>query len=490
MSAASVNDVYVMGKTEPVTNKYSMGHQLGQPGQFGVACIVTHLASGQKRACKIISKARFIQSKQKQIYFEGLRTEIEIMRRVSADKPANIIHFHEFFEDETNLYLVMELCSGGELFDRIQERGVYSEKDAQEVLVQMMHAVRTLHALDIAHCDIKPDNFLFAAADQHAALKMIDFGHSHKVGPREYLRMLVGTPYYVAPEVLRGKYNKACDLWSVGVVMFVMLFGFPPFYADQDVYGKHTDEKIFNLVRKGFIPETRPGYGPWFPNAIRVSDSAKDLISKLLRKDVAERLTAEEALEHPWLKGDTAERTPLDQSVLTALKNFSASVKFKQQVLRHMANSLSEDNIRQLKETFTKLDKNKDGTITKEELKEAIALLQETDASQATQIENLMKSLDVDGDGVISYDEWLMFTVQKKLDAKEERLYQAFKQFDLDGDGRISAEEIKKVLAMNNDNEIAQLIQEVDKDGDGTVDYEEFLAMWHSKNSTAIPADE
>jgi calcium-dependent protein kinase len=121
----------------------------------------------------------------------------------------------------------MELCSGGELFDRIQSRGTYSEKDAQEVLVQMVRGVAAMHALELAHCDIKPDNFLFADKSEHSKLKMIDFGHSHKVGNREYLRMLVGTPYYVAPEVLKGKYNKACDMWSVGVVMFVMIFGFP-----------------------------------------------------------------------------------------------------------------------------------------------------------------------------------------------------------------------------------------------------------------------
>ena len=283
----SSNIDFIFHQTPPIDKVYTLGKQLGQPGQFGVAKVATHKASGQIRAVKIISKGRFTQQKQKQVYYEGLRSEVETMKKLAMQGEMNIIKFFEYFEDQKDLYLVMELCSGGELFDRIQERGTYSEKDAQEVLVQMVRAVGALHAQSIAHCDIKPDNFLFSDPSAHATLKMIDFGHSHKVNNREHLKMLVGTPYYVAPEVLRGKYNIACDMWSVGVVIFVMLFGYPPFYADQDVYGQMTDEKIFQLVKKGFTPETKPGYGSWFPSSIAVSESAKDLIAKLLRKDVA-----------------------------------------------------------------------------------------------------------------------------------------------------------------------------------------------------------
>jgi calcium-dependent protein kinase len=169
------------------------------------------------------------------------------------------------------------------------------------------------------------------------------------------------------------------------------------------------------------------------------------------------------------MKGETAERAPLDNSVFSALKNFNASCKFKQAVLGHIANNMSEDDVRKLKETFSRLDLDKSGTVTIDELKEAIKTM---DASQAASVQAMMSSLDVNGDGVISYEEWMMAAAQKRLDAKEERLYQAFRQFDLDGDGHITAEEMKKVLATNNDSEIAQMIREVDQDGDGTVDYE------------------
>ncbi len=161
-----------------------------------------------------------------------------------------------------------------------------------------------------------------------------------------------------------------------------------PFYADQDVYGALTDEKIFQLVRKGFTPETKPGFGPFFPDSIRASASLKDLIGKLLRKDVADRLTAEEALEHPWLKGETADRAPMDASVFAALKNFNASCKFKQAVLSHVAHQMTQDQIEVLKATFAKLDKNKDGTVTVDELKEAIAVM---DPAEAKHVESMMQ---------------------------------------------------------------------------------------------------
>ena len=166
--------------------------------------------------------------------------------------------------------------------------------------------------------------------------------------------------------------------------------------------------------------------------------------------------------------------------MLAAIKNFSASCKFKQAVLGHLAANLTDDSLNHLKEIFAKLDVNKDGTVTIDELTTAIEAL---DPREAGSTRDLMKSLDVNGDGVISYEEWLMFIVQKRLDQKEERLFQAFRQFDLNGDGHITAAELQHVLANNNSNEIAKLIMEVDKDGDGTVDYNEFLEMMQTRNS-------
>jgi len=266
-------------------------------------------------------------------------------------------------------------------------------------------------------------------------------------------------------------------MWSLGVVMFVMLFGYPPFYADTKQYGQFTDDKILAMVKKGFTPVTKDGYGPHFPKAIPATDSAKDLISKLLVLDIAKRLSAEEALEHPWLTGETASDKPLLPRVLENLKNFDSSLKFKSAVLTMMADSLTEAELDVLTDTFKKIDKNGDGSITFAEMKEALEN-KDLKISQE-EISKMMKMADVNGDGVLSYEELKLTCVQRKLIAKEERIWAAFCKLDLDGDGKISTKEIQKVLGSDD---AKALIDEVDKNGDGEVDYDEFISMWHKRN--------
>jgi len=311
--------------------------------------------------------------------------------------------------------------------------------------------------------------------EKDSPLKIIDFGMSKFVQRRKYFNVICGTPYYVAPEVINGKYSEHCDMWSLGVVMFVMLFGYPPFYADQEKYGSLTDEKIFSLVKKGFDPVTKEGYGAHFPKAIECSSAAKDLIVKLLNLDTAKRLTAAEALEHPWLTGEAASSTPIVNSVIKNLKSFSGACKFKTAILNLMVDSLSADEVETLKKTFKEIDANGDGTITIDELK--TAMNSRTDMKMSTEeIEKLLKVADVDGDGKLSYDELVMTSVQRKLNAKEERLWEAFCKLDLNGDGKVTPEEIAAVLG---DQAAAKaMIAEIDIDGDGNIDYDEFITMW------------
>ena len=526
------------------------------------------------------------------------------MRRMSHP---NIIRLYDVFESASDLFIVMECCSGGELFDRIKEQGSYSEKDASSVMRQMTQGIRYMHTSNIAHCDLKPDNFLFLSPARDAPIKIIESAtnntthstpHAHsalaptplltvralpcasvtatarlqlrheqvraeeevsidttavsaattshipmltpdsplfyigtsksyaalrsaaaRTSPLTLLRpsprrdcltrrmpralrhmlsdslahlctsppphgcsLLCCAQYYVAPEVITGRYSESCDMWSLGVVMFVMLFGYPPFYADQDKYGSETDERIFKLISQGFDPVTKPGYGPHFPQAIPCSESAKDLIAKLLQMDPTKRWSASEALEHPWMTGDTASPLPVLSNVIHNLTQFQANYKFKQAVLTMMSSSLSETEVSELKRTFQLIDENHDGTITQAELKKA---LQATNSSASDQqsladIENLIRLADVDGDGKLSYNELLLTCIQKRLAAKEERLWDAFCRLDLNNDGKVSAEELKQVLA-RNEKDAKDLIKDVDVDGDGMVSYEEFLAMWKAK---------
>jgi len=201
----------------------------------------------------------------------------------------------------------MEECSGGELFGRIVQRERYTEHDAAKVMKMILQALKFMHENNnIVHCDLKPDNILFKNSNEDSPIKIIDFGMAKVLPKLQYLTHLCGTPYYTAPEIVADKkFNHQCDTWSVGVIMFVMLFGYPPFYVDPEQYGKNERRAIYGKIKKGFFPEVRKteevGFGPWFPDHIPVSDGARELISKLLEKSVKKRYTANEALSHPWI---------------------------------------------------------------------------------------------------------------------------------------------------------------------------------------------
>jgi len=462
---------------DDIEKHYILGHQLGQAGQFGHALLATHRQTGEKRAVKVISKSKFSRASDRKLHFAELRNEIDVMRRM--DHP-NIIKLYDVYETANELYIVMEAMMGGELFDRIKEQpdGNYSEADAASVLRQIAEGLKYMHEHKIAHCDLKPDNFLFKDNSKDAALKIIDFGMSKWVKRRKYFKSLRGTPYYIAPEVIQGRYTEHCDMWSVGVVMFVMLFGYPPFHAESD-------SDIFRLILAGFDPVTKKGYKAHFPQDIPASDQAKDLMSKLLTSDTAARLTAAEMLEHPWLTGG-ASKTPLYKSVLNNLKDFTATSKFKTGILRIMAESMSDAELEHLRKVFKELDEDGNGKITVTELSHAME--KAGTVARKEELLALLKAADVDGDGTLSYEELLLTSVGRKLSAKEERLWSAFSKVDLNRDGKLSAQEIQQVLGGNME-EVEAMIAEVDTDGNKVIDFDEFITMWSLKEENANSKD-
>merc|ERR1711916_96185 len=230
-----------------------------------------------------------------------LAREVEIMQTVSHK---NVIYMREMFDTPTKLYLMMELVTGGELFDRIVNRGSYSEKDASEVVRQIVEAT---------------ENLLCATEAEDSSVKIADFGLSRIISEETMLKTACGTPGYVAPEVLKGKgYDKAVDMWSVGVITYILLCGFPPFYDDNV-------QVLFEQIMAGSFDYP----DPWWSD---VSDSAKDFINKLLDVDPKKRLNAAEALNHPWIQGGTAKTTHMENTI-KSMKNFNARRKFKMAVL-------------------------------------------------------------------------------------------------------------------------------------------------------------
>ena len=212
---------------------------MGEPGQFGI----TYQCENKQ------TKKRFyrIPHKYRPRYLRAMHDEIDILSTLNHP---NIIKLHNVYEDKSTLYLVMEECIGGDIFQRIVEKGQFTEQDAAKIIKQLLSALQYMHQENyIVHCDLKPDNILFLTKKEDSIIKIIDFGMS-KVLPRmRLLSELVGTPYYTAPEILDGRYAHGADCWSIGVIMFVMLFGYPPFYVDpQKYYGKHETHAIYRKV--------------------------------------------------------------------------------------------------------------------------------------------------------------------------------------------------------------------------------------------------
>ncbi|KAI5093638.1 calcium/calmodulin-dependent protein kinase type 1-like isoform X2 [Silurus meridionalis] len=243
-------------------------------------------------------------------------------------KHANIVSLEDIYENKSHLYLVMQLVSGGELFDRIVEKGFYTEKDASKLIQQILDAVKYLHDMGIVHRDLKPENLLYYSMDEDSMIMISDFGLSKIEGSGSVMSTACGTPGYVAPEVLAQKpYSKAVDCWSIGVIAYILLCGYPPFYDENDA-------KLFEQILKADYEFDSPYWDD-------ISDSAKDFIVHLMERDPIRRYTCEQALQHPWIAGDTALDKNIHESVSAQIKKNFAKSKWKQAfnataVVRHM----------------------------------------------------------------------------------------------------------------------------------------------------------
>jgi len=433
--------------------------KLGE-GSYGAVSKCKNKSTGVTRACKSISKA---QVKNLEIF----KREIAIMKIM--DHP-NIIKLYESFEDHRNIYLIMELCSGGELFDRIIDSGHFTEVQAAIVLQNMFRAIFYMHENHICHRDLKPENFLFTTKDpiEKTHLKVIDFGLACKYQQDQVLTTKAGTPYYVAPQVLAGKYDMSSDLWSLGVIMYVVLCGYPPFYGESDA-------DVLAKVRLGNFSFNAADWKS-------ISEDAKNLIRMLLKMNPRDRYTAEQALNHVWVrnKAPKAQGGQLQSSLVDNLKGFRSQNKLKKAALHVIASQLGEDQIKALRETFMQLDNNGDGLLTATEMKEGLAQAGLKDIPPDLQA--ILEEVDSDGSGVIDYTEFLAASLDKQVYIAEDVCWQAFRIFDKNGDGVIDKSEMALVMKSEGvqdqcARDIAELMAEIDKDGNGQIDFQEFMAM-------------
>ncbi|KAK9129377.1 hypothetical protein Sjap_009864 [Stephania japonica] len=319
--------------------------------------------------------------------------------------------------------------------------------------------------MGVMHRDLKPENFLFVNSEEDSALKAIDFGLSVFIEEGKVYREFVGSAYYVAPEVLGRSYGKEADVWSAGVILYILLCGAPPFWAE-------TEKGIFDAILEGHVDFKS---SPW-PS---ITQAAKDLIKKMLTWDPKLRITAADALEHPWLKVDgEASDKPIDNAVLSRMKQFGAMNKMKKLALKVMAENLTEEEIKGLRQMFNNMDTDRSGAITFEELKTGLQRL--GSKLSESEIQQLMEAADVDKSGQIDYIEFIAAMINRHKLQKEENLLKAFQHFDKDNNGFITREELKQAMTeygVVDEASIDEIIDDVDIDKDGNINYEEFVTM-------------
>ncbi|KAH9736562.1 calcium-dependent protein kinase 13 [Citrus sinensis] len=489
---------------ENIEDRYLVDRELGR-GEFGVTYLCIDRDTRELLACKSISKRKLRTA----VDIDDVRREVAIMKHLP--KNSSIVSLKEACEDDNAVHLVMELCEGGELFDRIVARGHYTERAAAAVTRTIVEVVQLCHKHGVIHRDLKPENFLFANKKENSPLKAIDFGLSIFFKPGERFSEIVGSPYYMAPEVLKRNYGPEIDIWSAGVILYILLCGVPPFWAESE-------QGVAQAILRGLIDFKRD---PW-PN---VSESAKSLVRQMLEPDPKLRLTAKQVLgsfhlfydvfeclmfsvhpsmfffffvpdggvwlscttvsldlhlyevtcaiviwfdiEHPWLQNaKKAPNVPLGDVVRSRLKQFSMMNRFKRKALRVIAEFLSVEEVEDIKEMFKKIDSDNDGVVSTDELKAGLRNFGSQLAESEVQM--LIEAVDTNGKGTLDYGEFLAVLLHLRRMANDEHLHKAFSYFDKDGNGYIEPNELRDALMEDGADDCTDvandIFQEVDTD--------------------------
>jgi calcium-dependent protein kinase len=447
-----------------LSTNYTIIRKLGS-GAFADVQLCLYKPLNQERAVKMIHKAGL---HQQQIDSKFMLKEISIL--TSLDHP-NILKCYEIFEDSWKFYVAMDFCAGGELFDKIVQLKRFNESKAAEISFQILSALAYCHEKNVIHRDLKPENILFEEKGECFSIKVADFGSSCFLDKGKKLSGCFGSAYYVAPEVLRGEYNEKCDIWSVGVILFIMLTGRPPYRgSDEWVILEQVKTHPLQIEKSSF------------PN---LSSESLDLLQKLLTVDVSTRISAKQALDHTWIMNfRNSQEYPDLSTTLIDLSNFSSSSKLKNAVHLFLASqAISHEELKVLKQEFLNIDKNGDGRISKSEL---IDQYRKTmDKSEASEVvEKIMKEVDTNHSGDIDYTEFLAACMKYTNLESKSNLETAFQMFDRDGSGFITVEEIKTVLGNDQilDSSVwREVVKEVDQNGDGVVDLREFILLMTQK---------
>ena len=449
------------------TKKYKIISKLGD-GSYGVVYLAVNIITKQNMAMKKIKKV-----KENEIDDMEIKNEINILKKL--DHP-NIVKIIEFYSAPKAYYIITDFCSCGELYNQIKNQ--YSENQLAVLFYQVLSGLYYLHSNNIVHRDLKLENILISEIEKDKVtnekyfwVKIIDFGTAKIFEKNKSEKAVVGSSYYIAPEVLHKHYNEKCDTWSVGVILYMLIVGRAPFDGKDD-------EEIIENIEKG-------QFNSKHKKLLNSSEEVQDLVKKLLEVNVKKRLSSSEALKHPWFKkfnGKSLYSNIEKEKILVylnRLRNFRINSKFQQMVLAFIVHNIpNTKEAKDILKIFRMFNNKDDGKLTKKELYQGL-ILYYNEKEIKKEIDDIFLLLDGANRGCIEYEEFLRATLDQKFLLSEENLIYAFNFFDKDNTGKISVDKIKNIFIDDKVNEdvFRNIFNEIDSNQDGEIDFQEFKDM-------------
>ena len=442
------NIIQAASLLKDIRKEYRFKNQLGG-GHFGTVRRGYRISEKNKKMKFFAIKS--IPMKNLSCNINDFIKEVDIIS--TLDHP-NIIKFYETFHDDYFFHIVMELCKGKEIIHQMGNYGFIEEKKVTYIIFKVLLAIAHCHNRGVTHRDLKPENILFDSMKKDAEIKILDFGLSRKYDKEQKMHSILGTPYYVAPEVLKGEYDEKCDIWSIGAMTYLMLCGEPPFNGNSN-----------NEIFKKIVKENIKFKSLLWKN---ISNNAKDFVKICLSKNSNKRPSAQEALNHIWfsnVKNEIHNNKNIKKEILLNIKDFNINYEFKQMVLKYLINNkLSYEEKKVFKDAFYALDFNHNGFIIESDLKKAFDLFNiNIDEKQINHLFNILPENKNLGLGFI---EFIMAGIDKKSIFTEENLEDAFNYFDINKTGDIEFDNLNSALLRMgkkyiNSNDVNSIIDEV-----------------------------